>query len=55
MNKLEELKKQIVHYSKQRDDLFADYLRLDGIVAYINNEISKLNAQENLDKTDKTD
>jgi len=40
--KIEELKKELASFLKQKDEVFADFMRLDGIVAYINNQIKVL-------------
>jgi len=44
----EEIKKQLNHYSKQKDDLIADTLRIEGILLYLNNELKKL-TEKNID------
>ena len=41
-DKIEALKKQFSSFLKQKDDLFTDYLRVDGIIAYITNELNNL-------------
>ena len=44
---VENLKKELASFSKQRDGLFNDYLRVDGIVAYITNQLNSLDANWN--------
>ena len=44
---VENLKKELASFSKQRDGLFNDYLRVDGIVAYVTNQLNTLDADWN--------
>jgi len=39
---IEDLKKELATFLKQKDEVFADFMRLDGIVAYISNQIKTL-------------
>ena len=38
----EKIEKELEEYNKQKDILFADYLRVDGIIAYLQNELKKV-------------
>jgi|APGre2960657423_1045063.scaffolds.fasta_scaffold124206_2 hypothetical protein len=44
---VENLKKELASFVKQRDGLFNDYLRVDGIVAYVTNQLNTLDADWN--------
>ena len=48
--KIEELKKELASFLKQKDEVFADFMRLDGIVAYINNQIKVLETPSQVDQ-----
>jgi hypothetical protein len=48
---IENLKKELASFSKQRDGLFNDYLRVDGIVAYITSQLNSLDADWNKSTT----
>jgi len=41
-NQLNKLKADLEEYSKKKEILFNDLLRIEGIIAYINNEINLL-------------
>lgn len=41
-NQLTKLKSDLEEYTKKKDILFNDLLRIEGIIAYINNEINLL-------------
>jgi hypothetical protein len=41
-NQLDKFKADLTEYLKKKDQLFHDLLRVEGIVAYINNEINLL-------------
>ena len=43
-----ELKKQINYYAKQKDDLTADVFRVEGILMFLNNELKKI-TEKNID------
>jgi hypothetical protein len=42
MNKIEELKRELADFLKQKDNLFADYMRIEGIIAYVNAQLDRL-------------
>lgn len=41
-NKIQELKSELSNFLKQKDNIFADYMRLEGIVGYLNVQLDKL-------------
>jgi len=47
-NQLQKLKADLEIYTKKKENIFADYMRLEGIIMYLNAEINKLN-KENID------
>ena len=47
---IEEIKKQLNHYAKQKDDLIADTFRIEGILLYLNNELKRL-TEKNIDNS----
>lgn len=42
MNRIEELKRELADFLKQKDNLFADYMRVEGIIAYLNAQLDRL-------------
>jgi len=46
-DKVDFLKKELAGFVKQKDEVFADYLRLDGIIAYVTNQLNTLDANWN--------
>ena len=42
MNKIEELNRELADFLKQKDNLFADYMRVEGIIAYVNAQLDRL-------------
>jgi len=47
-NQLQKLKADLEVYTKKKEQIFADYMRLEGILMYLNAEINKI-SQENID------
>ena len=45
--KVDSLKKELASFIKQKDDIFADYMRLEGIIAYISNQLNTLDPNWN--------
>jgi len=45
--KVDSLKKELATFVKQKDDIFADYMRLEGIIAYISNQLNTLDPNWN--------
>jgi hypothetical protein len=45
--KVDSLKKELGSFIKQKDDIFADYMRLEGIIAYISNQLNTLDPNWN--------
>ena len=45
--KVDSLKKELAGFVKQKDELFADYMRLEGIIAYISNLLNTLDSNWN--------
>ena len=39
---VDEIKKQLNYYSKQKDDLTADIFRIEGILMFLQNELKKM-------------
>jgi hypothetical protein len=46
-DKVDSLKKELAGFVKQKDEVFADYLRLDGIIAYVTNQLNTLDPNWN--------
>jgi len=45
--KVDSLKKELATFVKQKDEIFADYMRLEGIIAYISNQLNTLDPNWN--------
>jgi len=45
--KVDSLKKELGSFLKQKEELFADYMRVEGIIAYLNNQLNNLNPNWN--------
>ena len=45
-DKILSLKKELSAFVKQKDDLFADYMRLEGIIAYLSNQLNVLDPNQ---------
>ena len=45
-DKIISLKKELSAFVKQKDDLFADYMRLEGIIAYLSNQLNVLDPNQ---------
>jgi hypothetical protein len=46
-DKVDSLKKELAGFVKQKDEVFADYLRLYGIIAYVTNQLNTLDPSWN--------
>ena len=42
INRTDELKAELTDFTKQKDNLFADYMRVEGIIAYLNAQLDRL-------------
>jgi len=41
-SKIEELKNELSNFLRQKENLFADYMRVEGIIAYLNAQLDRL-------------
>ena len=44
-SQLEELKQELANFTRQKDNLFADYMRAEGIIAYLNAQLDRLDPE----------
>lgn len=45
---LEDLKKELTTFARQKDEIFADYMRLEGIIAYLTARLNKIDPNWNV-------
>ena len=42
LSKVEELKNELANFIRQKESLFADYMRAEGIIAYLNAQLDRV-------------